>query len=109
MGENIKITIFNHKIFAVLNIYLNFAFNITNNILYSTIDYIGETEHPNNKRVEFKTVIELILFHKEFSIEKIKGDCICTHGRKSEFQLLCPLLWQKSSTENQEVPNKSVR
>lgn len=30
MGENIKITIFNHKIFAVLNIYLNFAFNITN-------------------------------------------------------------------------------
>ena len=29
MGENIKITIFNHKIFAVLNIYLNFAFNIT--------------------------------------------------------------------------------
>ncbi|BDF55783.1 hypothetical protein CE91St24_12090 [Odoribacteraceae bacterium] len=30
MGENIKITIFNYKIFAVLNIYLNFAFNITN-------------------------------------------------------------------------------
>lgn len=29
MGENIKITIFNYKIFAALNIYLNFAFNIT--------------------------------------------------------------------------------
>lgn len=33
MGENIKITIFNYKIFAALNIYLNFAFNITKEIV----------------------------------------------------------------------------
>ena len=39
MGENIKITIFNHKIFAVLNIYLNFAFNITNVLINSKITF----------------------------------------------------------------------
>lgn len=43
MGENIKITIFNHKIFAVLNIYLNFAFNITKVQFFKDFSKLSET------------------------------------------------------------------
>lgn len=50
---------------------------------------------------EFKTVIELILFHKEFSIKKMKEDCICaTPGSKSSFQSFLETLIDKITKLN---------